>query len=236
VHFEPTGIYEAIHTKVDWWITLHIINLFGFALLGLAAYLLIAEQQGLTAKIAKILLAIFIPTYAGFDSVIGIGTGILVQYANRVPVNQLVILDPTINAFWRNNVAMMLATVGSITWGLSMTLIAVSLTEQKRRAVVLVLGLITGAITGWGASASTFGTLPWWIAVALVGLLTLLTTRLSFISALFILAGVLFGTTHVVPFGPLGMACFLIAVALLEFSPNKIQIPQANKALVSTYR
>src|SRR6266498_3385351 len=150
VHFEPTGIYEDIHNVVGWWIILHILNLFGFALLGLAAYLLIKEQQGKAATIAKIAIAIFVPTYAGFDSIIGIGTGILVQYANGVPIDQLRILDPAINAFWTNNVATLLAAIGSIAWGFSMSLTAVAFTKQKRRPYVLVLGLLAGGISGWG--------------------------------------------------------------------------------------
>ncbi len=141
VHFEPTGIYEDIHNVVGWWIILHILNLFGFALLGLAAYLLIKEQQGKAATIAKIAIAIFVPTYAGFDSIIGIGTGILIRYANGVSATQLPILDPMINAFWTNNVAAMLATLGSVSWGFGMSLSAVSFTETRKPAI-LVLGLI----------------------------------------------------------------------------------------------
>ena len=226
VHFQPTGIYEGIHNVVRWWIILHVLNLFGFSLLGLAAYLLVRDRQGRAPKIATITLAIFVPTYAGFDSIIGIGTGILVQYANGVPLDQLKILDPAINAFWTNNVATLLAILGSMAWGLSMSLLAMTFTEPKRRPFVLILGLLGGAITGWGYSASTFGTPSWWIAVALVGSISLLVTRFTLTPSLFILAGILFGTTHVVPYGPLGMACFFLAVALLEFAPHKARRTQ----------
>lgn len=232
VHFLPTGIYEGIHKVVEWWIVLHVLNLFGFALLGLAAYLLVKDQQGTAARLATITLAIFVPTYAGFDSIIGIGTGVLVQYANGVPLDQLKILDPAINAFWTNNVATLLAIVGSMTWGLSMSLIAVSFTDQKRRPFVLILGLVGGAITGWGYSASTFGTLPWWIVVGLVGIVSLIVARFSLPVALLIISGILFGTTHVVPYGPLGMLCFVLAVALLEFAPQKVRITQPMETAV----
>jgi len=220
VHFEPTGIYEGIHNVVGWWIILHVLNLFGFALLGLAAYLLIRDQQGMAATIAKVAIAIFVPTYAGFDSIIGIGTGILVRYANGVPIDQLVILDPTINAFWTNNVATILAILGSVTWGFGMSLSAVTFTEPKRRTIVLVLGLLAGAVTSWGYSSSMFGTLPWWVVVVLIGVICLIVARPSWPASLLLLSGILFGTTHVIPYGPLGMACFVTAIALLEFAPN----------------
>jgi len=221
VHFQPTGVYESLHDKVNWWIVLHILNLFGFALLGLAAYLVVKDQPGITASLAVIAIAIFVPTYAGFDSIIGIGTGILIRYANGVPTNQLVVLDPTINAFWTNNVAIMLATAGSIAWGLGMSLCAVSFTEPKRRPLVLVLGLITGLVTGWGYSSSMFGTLPWWIAVLVVGVIGMIVARPSIPVGLLIVSGVLFDTSHVVPYGPLGMACFVTAVALIESAQRK---------------
>ncbi len=226
IHFESTGIYEAIHTVAGWWILLHILNLFGFSLLGLAAYLLIQDQQGTAATIAKIAIAIFVPTYSGFDSIIGIGTGILIQYANGVPIAQLVVLDLAINAFWSNNVATILAILGSVTWGFGMSMSAVAFTESKRRPIVLALGLIAGAVTGWGYSTSMFGTLPWWSAVLLVGLICLIVARPSVPASLLILSGILFGTTHVVPYGPLGMACFVLGVALLEFTPRKVDLIQ----------
>jgi hypothetical protein len=227
VHFEPTGIYDAIRGVVDWWITLHILNLFGFALLGLAGYLLIQMRQGLAARAARVALAIFVPTYAGFDSIIGVGTGVLVRYAKGVPVGQLAVLDPAINAYWTNNVATMLAILGSMAWGLGMTLCAVALTEPKRRPWVLIIGFIAGAFTGWGYSASTFGSLPWWIAVVLLGLAAFLVTRRSLPASLLILAGILFGTMHVVPYGPLGMACFVGAAAFVEFRPGDRHTTQA---------
>ncbi len=232
VHFEPTGIYEDIHNVVGWWIILHILNLFGFALLGLAAYLLIKEQSGRAASIAKIAIAIFVPTYAGFDSIIGIGTGILVRYANGVSATQLPILDPMINAFWTNNVAAMLATLGSVSWGFGMSLSAVSFTETRKPAI-LIFGLIAGAITGWGYSSSMFGTLPWWIAVIIIGAICFLTARPGLPAAMLILSGVLFGTTHVVPYGPLGMACFVIAASLFEFAPRKAEMPQVTSITTS---
>jgi hypothetical protein len=222
VYFKHTGIYSGIHNVVDWWITLHILNLFGFALVGLAAFLLVKDLQGAAATVATIALAVFVPTYAGFDSLIGIGTGILVRYARGVPLDQMAILNPAIDAYWANGVATALALAGSVAWGVSMTAIAVAHAEPRRRPALIALGLLAGALTGWGYSASTFGTLPWWTAVGVIGLLGLVIARPSWSVSLFIVSGILFGTTHVVPFGPLGMACFIAGTAVSEFSPRRI--------------
>jgi len=233
VHFQPTGVYQALHDEVNWWIVLHVLNLFGFALLGLAAYLLVKDQHGLAATSATIAIAIFVPSYAGFDSIIGIGTGILIRYANGVPVDQLPVLDPAINAYWTNNAAVLLAIVGSVAWGLGMSLCAVSFTEPRRRSAVLVLGIVAGVVTGWGYSSSMFGTLPWWVIVVLVGIIGLIVARPSLPASLLIVSGILFGTTHVVPYGPLGMACFLVAVALLQSDQRKTQAYEVVKTVPS---
>jgi hypothetical protein len=226
VHFGPTGIYEDIHLVAGWWITLHVLNLFGFVLLGLAAYLLMLDQHGIAATVAKIALVVFVPAYAGFDSVIGIGTGNLVQYANRLQPDQLAAFLPAVDAYWVNGIATMLAIIGSVSWTFAMSASAISFAESRRVAAG-ALGVIAGGFTGWGYSSSMFGTLPWWIGVAVIGAISILVVRPALPYTLLILAGILFGTTHVVPFGPLGMACFAAAVALLQSAPRTVRVRQA---------
>jgi hypothetical protein len=224
-HLEPT-IYEGLRNMVNWWITLHVLNLFGFPLLGVAAYLLVKDQQGVAARIAKVGLAIFIPTYASVDAILGIGTGILVQYAKGVSPDQLAVLSPAIEALWTSTVVMLLSDIGSIAWGLSMFMSAVAFTETKRRPFILVFSLIAGVAAGWAISAGVVGSLPWWIITALIGIISLIIARPPLPASLLILSGILFGTAHVTPVGPLGMACFVLAAALLEFTANKAQITQ----------
>jgi hypothetical protein len=233
VHFASTGLYDAVQDHVSWWITLHILNLLGFPLIALAAYLLISGEQGSAAKVARVALAVFVPTYAGFDSVIGIGSGNLIQYAKSLQLDQLPILKSAIDAFWSNGTAIALAIIGSVAWSIGMFAIAVNFAESRRRPALIVLSVSAGVFTGWGSSSSSFGSLPWWIGVLAIGLLAFLITRPSIIPSLLILSGVLFGTTHVVPFGPLGMLSLLGAVTLIEFERSKSRMP-ARMAAVSS--
>jgi hypothetical protein len=224
VHFEKTGVYDAIHPEVGWWIVLHVLNLFGFAFLAWAAYLLIKDEKGIASLVAKAALVIFVPTYIGFDSLIGIGTGTLVQYAQNLIPDQLTTLKLAIDAFWVGAIPTALAIAGSVAWSTSMFAIAVHFAEANRRPVLIVFSLLAGAFIGIGYSMQIFGTLPWWIGVALIGLIAFVLGRPSLPTSMLILSGVLFGTTHVVPFGPLGMACLLVAAIQLEFVANKGQI------------
>ena len=224
VHFGSTNVYQGIQPVVSWWIILHVLNLFGFAMLGWAAYLLIKDQQGVAPLIAKIALVIFIPTYIGFDALIGIGTGTLIQYAKTLVLQEIAILEPAINAFWVGDVAVALAIAGSVSWSLAMFATAVNFAPLKRRPPLILLSVAAGAFTGWGYSSSSFGSLQWWIGVVLIGLVAFIVCGTSLPCSMLILSGVLFGTTHVVPFGPLGMVCFLLATILLEFNVAEVNI------------
>jgi hypothetical protein len=224
-HFDQAALYDGLHNLTAWWITLHVLNLFGFGLLGLAAYLLILERHGIAATVGKAALIVFVPAYVGFDSIIGIGTGTLIQYASKLPLVQLQEFKPAIQAYWNSNTATMLAIIGSVAWGVAMSASAVSFAESRRGAAI-ALGVLAGAFTGWGYSTNLFGTLPWWIGVAVIASISLIVVRPAFPSTLLILGGILFGTTHIPPFGPLGMACFVVAAAALQFVPRSLHMAE----------
>ena len=111
--------------------------------------------------------------------------------------------------------------------------IAVNFTEPKRRHALIILSAVAGTFTGWGYSSSSFGSLPWWIGVIAIGLIAFVIARPSLTPTLLILSGVLFGTTHVAPFGPLGMVSLIGAMALIESERSKFRIA-ARVAAVSS--
>jgi hypothetical protein len=108
-----------------------------------------------------------------------------------------------------------------------MSLSAVSFAKPGRRPALVILGLLAGAVTGWGSSASAFGTIPWWLAVGLVSAAAFWLSYPTWPAGFLVAAGILFGTTHVVPYGPLGMAAFLTAAVLLESPANRARETRA---------
>lgn len=222
-HFDQHAIYDGLHLVTAWWITLHVLNLFGFAALGLAGYLLILERRGLAVTLAKIALLIFVPMYVGFDALIGIGTGVLMRYGNGLPAGALTALKTTINVFWNSSVATMLAIIGSVAWNAAMGAAAVGFTRSRRIAAVS-LAVVAGLFTGWGYASGAFGTLPWWIGLLTIAFVSLVVVRPALPYTLLTMSGILFGTTHVTPFGPLGMACFFAAAVLVSWAPAELQV------------
>ena len=73
--FRPP-VYAGLIQHISWWIPLHLLNLVLFPLLGLAGYLLVKDVHNLASVVARVALALFIPLYAAFDALAGIGTGI----------------------------------------------------------------------------------------------------------------------------------------------------------------
>jgi hypothetical protein len=74
--------YEALHDKIGLWVGIHFAQL-AFAL-GVAA-LLWCLLDGLTtrgARAARVSLPIYLVTFAAYDGITGIGTGLVVKHAN----------------------------------------------------------------------------------------------------------------------------------------------------------
>ena len=71
-----------------------MLNLAGVPLVGLAAYLLTQGIGSLAAILSRIAVAACIPIYVAFDALAGIGTGTLVELANRLAPNQSAAFEP----------------------------------------------------------------------------------------------------------------------------------------------
>jgi hypothetical protein len=212
-------VYQSIAPHIEWWITLHVFNLLLFPLLGLSAYLLVSELPGLAAAVSRIVIVLFIPLYAGFDALVGIGTGVLVWNAARLPANELSVMSALIDKYWASNITQSLAASGSIAWVIAMLAAAVAFTALERRRALSVLSIIFFVAGGW-AMVNLFlphpGAIPllWWLITLASALLVFVITKPRMVPALLVLSGSLFGAAHVPPTGPLAMLCFITAAAL----------------------
>jgi len=220
-------VYSGIIDHISWWTTLHILNLVLFPLLGLAAYLLVREVHNLAASLTKVALAIFVPIYAGFDALAGIGTGILVQNAKHLTPGDLTTVEPLIDAYWNSSVLNGVAAAGSIAWVIAMLSAAVAVTASDRRRLVAVLAVVLFFIGGWAQTnlflPSSGLTIPsaWWLITIGMGLAIFVMGKPRITATLLVLSASLFGASHVAPTGPLGMLCFLGAAVNMQFLKQK---------------
>ncbi len=214
-------IYPAVAHHLPWWLYLHLANLALFPLLGLSAFLLVKGLGGRAATLARAAIACYVPLYAAFDALAGIGTGILVRSASAMDETPRAAAESLIDSYWGSGVIFGIAAAGSIAWILAMLAAAVAVTKPERRRAAATLAVAIFAADGWAMRlilppAASIPTV-WWVLVAGMGLAMLAASRRP-APALLVLAGALFGAGHFPPTGPIGAACFLAAAALREVS------------------
>jgi hypothetical protein len=226
-------VYAGVLHHLDWWVKLHIINLALFPLFGLSAYLLLDGVYNLAATVSRVAIAVFVPLYAAFDALMGIGTGTLVQLSLNRPPEQAAFVTPLVNAFYDSAILYTLATAGSIAWVIAMLAATVAFTAPERRRLVAVLALISFPIGGWArtnlflAPDGVTITPAWWMVTIGMGLVMFLVGKPRVTGALLPLSGALFGAMHVTPTGPLGAACLLGAAMYVEFVMRRKEAPSS---------
>ena len=218
-------IYSGMLHHVDWWICLHLLNLVGFPLVGLTGYLLTQGLYHPAAIVSRVAVAVFIPIYAAFDALTGIGTGTLVRLVNRLAPDQSTMFEPILTAYWTSSTITAIAVTGSIAWTIAMLSAAVALTSPARRWPVALLSVIIFFVTGWARTSLMSpdgGTISqvWWLVLVAIGLATFVVARPRLPALLLVWAGVLFGAAHIRPTGPLGLACLFGAALYVEFGPK----------------
>jgi hypothetical protein len=80
-----TEIYADVKDDVDHWIFVHTSLLLFTPLLGIAAFMLLRGLEGRPAALSRIALIFFLVFYTAYEVTIGLGTGVLVDYANGLP-------------------------------------------------------------------------------------------------------------------------------------------------------
>lgn len=86
--FHPPGgdnIYEGLRDDVSAWLFVHTVFLFFIPLLAFAVYLLLKGLQSRAATVSRVALIFFLVFYTAYEVTVGLGGGILVDYANALP-------------------------------------------------------------------------------------------------------------------------------------------------------
>lgn len=95
--WHPAGgdeIYEGVRHDVGAWLFVHTAMLLLIPLLGLAVFLLLRGLEGLAATVSRIALVFFLVFYTAYEVTVGVGTGLLVDYANGLTAaDQAVVAD-----------------------------------------------------------------------------------------------------------------------------------------------
>ena len=86
--FHPAGgsnVYEGVREDVGAWFLVHTAFLLFTPLMAIATYLLLGGLKSRAATVSRVALVFFLVFYTAYEVTVGVGTGILVDYANGLP-------------------------------------------------------------------------------------------------------------------------------------------------------
>jgi hypothetical protein len=108
--FHPAGstggdnIYAGVREDVDDWLFVHTGFLLATPLLALGAYLLLRGLTSTAATVSRVALVFFLCFYTAYEVTVGLGTGVLVDYANGLPPSEQAAVAGAIDHYNHNNV------------------------------------------------------------------------------------------------------------------------------------
>ena len=179
--FHPGGegesiTYAQVADKVTPWMVVHIGMLFFIPLIAVVIYLLLRGVDGTAARVGRIALVPFLIFYGAFETLVGLGTGILVHEVNGM-VGAEKAAGAALVAEFNDNILIkgfgIFVSIGSLAFIAAM--IATGIALRRHAGAPLAVPILLG------------------------------------------LSGFLI-TAHPPPFGPTGLALFIVAVVVFAAS------------------
>lgn len=144
----PTGgdsFYTLVSENVNRWLALHVASAALFPLMGYALWLLVRDLPGRAAKVARVAVPVYVVFYGVFETVMGIGSGILAKEGNglrgaeRDGVAAAVETIPTNPIVGESGV---FSSIGSLAWVVAISAAILALRQAGvRRSAQVLLGL-----------------------------------------------------------------------------------------------
>jgi hypothetical protein len=137
--------YTDVREDVGAWLFVHTTFMLFIPLLGIAAFLLLRNLDSRAATVSRIALVFFLVFYTAYEVTVGIGSGVLVDYANGLPAAEQAVVADAIRHYNESailgdpvSVALVLGFFG---WVVAMIAAAVALHRAGAgRATVVLLG------------------------------------------------------------------------------------------------
>ncbi len=162
-------VYESLADDASAFFVVHVGMLLFIGLIGAALYILVRDLPGTAARVSRVAIGPFILFYAAGETVLGIATGVVVDYGTDAPAEELEGVAAAAQALWDDFIA-----------------------------ADLLIGL---------------GGVAWWVAIVAA---VVAYRRVGATTPALVLLGLsVFVAFHDPPIGPIALACFAGAAALL---------------------
>jgi hypothetical protein len=150
IGLSPEEWVQLIGSLGQRFLALHIVLLPLWPILALIV-LWMLPQQGTPSRVSRIALAVYIVLYPAFDALVGIGSGVLIDYRATLNAAGQAVLDPAIQLlfFDPTGVPELLAIAGSVAWIVAAIAAAAALWRPAGWRVAVPL-VISGVLMAWG--------------------------------------------------------------------------------------
>jgi hypothetical protein len=140
---DVNAVYEGVRHDVGAWMLVHTVFLISMPLIGLAAYLLVSGLEGRAATVSRVALLLFLVFYTAYEVTVGVGTGILADYANGLPAAEQAVVADAIQDYNRSGLvgdpASFSLLVGFFGWVVAMFAAAIAFRRAGAGWLVTVL-------------------------------------------------------------------------------------------------
>jgi hypothetical protein len=145
--FSEPGMLEFLRPRLSLWMGVHLVQLGLVLLLGIVLWFLTEGLPGRAATVSRVATACFLVFYAAFDSIAGIGTGLLAKLLERAPPIDPGTAADVVDRFW---LARFDAPVGpligiaDLSWLTAVVAAALALRSHHAPRAALLLLLVAG--------------------------------------------------------------------------------------------
>jgi hypothetical protein len=150
LYWHPPGgenVFEGVSPDVDAWLFVHVVLLLAFPVLGLAVFQLLRGLESRAATVSRVSVVLFLVFYTAYEVTIGVGTGVLVDYANGLPPAEQAAVADAIQDYNRNWIAAEPASIALIVgfFGWVVAMFAAAFAHRRAGATWPATLLVAGA-------------------------------------------------------------------------------------------
>ncbi|MFC7195020.1 hypothetical protein ACFQL4_10765 [Halosimplex aquaticum] len=162
LRFHPAvgdAAYDTLAPVAESWLTLHLLLLLSFGLLGLSLSLLLQGCSGPVATVGRVGVGVYLVFYIAFESIAGVATGVLVRTGEGLPAEQEAGIREAVAVIYAEPVggfAGLFAVVGFV--GYVVAVVAIAVAKRRDGAPAAPSFCSSGR-----ASASSLTGVPRWI-------------------------------------------------------------------------
>jgi hypothetical protein len=135
--WHPPGgedVFQDVSPDAGAWVFVHTATLLAFPVLGIAALWLLKGIESLAASVSRVAVVLFLVFYTAYEVTIGVGSGLLVEYAKDLPAGEQAVVADAIQDYNRNWIVAEPASISMIVGFLGWVVAMVAAAYALRRA------------------------------------------------------------------------------------------------------